>query len=76
MPWPCPGMARFSREQADLPDGIWRSSALVFANGRESESLYADEPPAIQEIKVTAVPYYAGITVDPARCWFGFAGRV
>jgi uncharacterized protein len=46
-------------EQPDMPGGIL---ALVGPGVRElpqTDSLYADEPPATQEIKVTAVPYYA-----------------
>ena len=45
-------------EQPDMPDGIL---ALIGPGVREraqTDSLYADEPPATQEIKVTAVPYY------------------
>ena len=45
-------------EQPDLPEG---TLALIGGGVREQAqtgSLYADEPPATQEIKVTAVPYY------------------
>jgi DUF1680 family protein len=46
-------------ETPGLPDG---ALALIGPGVREraqADSLYADEPPAKQEIKVTAVPYYA-----------------
>jgi uncharacterized protein len=45
--------------QSDMHEGI---VALIGPGVREdarTDSLYADEPPATQEIKVTAVPYYA-----------------
>ena len=46
-------------EKPGLPGGVL---ALIGPGVREraqTDSLYADEPPAKQEIKVTAVPYYA-----------------
>ena len=60
MRWRCLQMACLSLQNSlDLPGGVL---ALIGSGVREqaqADSLYADEPPAKQEIKVTAVPYYA-----------------
>ena len=59
MRWPCPRMACLSAQSRLIY--LTAILSLIGSGVREraeSESLYADEPPALQEIKVTAVPYY------------------
>ena len=54
-------------EQPGMPAGVL---ALVGPGVREqaqTDSLYADEPPAKQEIKVTAVPYYISNNRGPGE---------
>jgi DUF1680 family protein len=46
-------------QQPDLQEGILALTGRGIRERGQTGSLYADEPPATQEIKVTAVPYYA-----------------
>jgi uncharacterized protein len=52
--------ASFSPEQRpDLPDGLVALTGPGIREQAHADGLYSDQPPATQEIKVTAVPYYA-----------------
>ena len=46
-------------EQPDLPDGVLALTGPGVRDDAQTDSLYADKPPAAPEITVTAVPYYA-----------------
>jgi uncharacterized protein len=57
-------------EPAELPETLDGVLALVGPGVREqaqTDSLYADEPPPKQEIRVTAVPYYAWNNRGPGQ---------
>ncbi len=64
-------------EQPDLPEGILALTGPGIRERAQTDSLYANEPPAPQEIKVTAVPYYAWNNRGPGEMlvWIRRAAR-
>jgi DUF1680 family protein len=46
-------------EHPEMPEGILALTGAGIREHARTDSLYADEPPAKHEIRVTAVPYYA-----------------
>ena len=71
-------MASFEpTEPPDLPEGILALTGPGIREQAQTASLYANEPPAPQEIKVTAVPYYAWNNRGPGEMlvWIRRAAR-
>ncbi|WP_027170111.1 hypothetical protein [Mesorhizobium sp. WSM3224] len=59
--------------EPNLLGGLVTLSAIGSRAGAENwgRDLYRSEPPATEEKKLKAVPYFAWDNRDPARCWSG-----
>ncbi|HEY0789642.1 MAG TPA: beta-L-arabinofuranosidase domain-containing protein [Chthoniobacterales bacterium] len=54
-------------QQSDLPDGTVALTGTGFREQPTPNGLYRDQPPAVERVAVTAIPYYAWSNREPGE---------